>query len=500
MNQKRSFPALLPEPSGLFGFIAFWVLCALSGSKSLLCADTLWHIKVGQVILQTGQILKHDIFSHTVPDKAWVSHEWLAEVVMAYTYNISGLAGVNFLYFLLVSLTVIFLFNVSLYLSDEWSAIAAIAIAFSLSNTHLLARPHIFSWFFGALFLLIIIKNKELIWTLPILTIVWCNLHAGVFFGLIIQGAFLFEVLFKNLKKSNFKKWSLAFYDNKNQIVVFLLSIAALLVNPSGYELLFFPFKVSSSVFTQSIGEWQSPNLQEMWYVRLWLILLATLLLKLGNKTKWAWKLMLAFFVFEALGYQRHLSIAALFLAPWTAMGIKEFGFQKSQKKHAQNHLRLSPYTGPILLLCSFTLLFVLSIYKPASWEKIEESFFPLPERYSNEVLSYLETHGYPGQKLFNEYTWGGYLLFSLSSPPKLFIDGRADMYGEEVFSDYLKIKGIHSELDETLKNYEIDWILFPTDSQLIRFLKNTQKWTEIYSDDQATILALNATLQLDDN
>ena len=56
---------------------------------------------------------------------------------------------------------------------------------------------------------------------------------------------------------------------------------------------------------------------------------------------------------------------------------------------------------------------------------------------------------------MYNEYALGGYLLYALTPPPKVFIDGRADMYGEQIFSDYNTIKSSGSKREELLELLE---------------------------------------------
>ena len=56
IKNDNSF-SVLPDQAGLFGLATFWSLFFLSGQKSLLCADTMWHLRVGQEILERGHIL-----------------------------------------------------------------------------------------------------------------------------------------------------------------------------------------------------------------------------------------------------------------------------------------------------------------------------------------------------------------------------------------------------------------------------------------------------------
>jgi hypothetical protein len=262
--------------------------------------------------------------------------------------------------------------------------------------------------------------------------------------------------------------------------------------NPFGYSLLWFPFQVSADVFSQNIAEWQAPNLQEMWYVRVWLIMLAVLIASQGRRIPWAWRLLLVFFIYQALGHIRHLSVAAMFLAPWTAMSIGESFRRTTLQKPKGDEVALSSYSGPLLIGISFLLLFSFSIMQPAWWQNFTAKSFALSDNYSQGAISHLKEHGYPGEHLLNEYSWGGFLLFSLDPPPKVFIDGRADMYGEKVFTDYGKLTYIHPDTEQILTEYKIDWILYPKDSFLIRYMSTKPEWKEVYSDNKISILSLS--------
>ena len=72
---------------GLF-FVALFVM----GVRATLDADMWWHLRTGEYILQHG-IPRLDVFSFTVTEHAWVTHEWLSQVVMWLVYLAGGFAG-----------------------------------------------------------------------------------------------------------------------------------------------------------------------------------------------------------------------------------------------------------------------------------------------------------------------------------------------------------------------------------------------------------------------
>ena len=74
----------------------------------------------------------------------------------------------------------------------------------------------------------------------------------------------------------------------------------------------------------------------------------------------------------------------------------------------------------------------------------------------------------------------------------RVFMDGRSDMYGEKFGRDYLRIANVAPGWKETLKKYEIRWVIFNTDSALTAALKDQPDWHSIYSDPIATIFVKN--------
>jgi hypothetical protein len=479
---------MLPDFAGVFCLILFACLAAFGGKKALADGDTLWHIRAGAVMLERGEILSRDVFSHTAFDQPWIAHEWLAEIIMAVLHAWGGLPAVVLFHFLLVALTFWLLFKIALRYAGEWVAFFCLAVAFLFSYTHLLARPHIFTWFFGVLTLYLLHVGGRRLFLLPLLMIPWVNLHGGFLLGLVLQGLFLAGHALEGWSQTASPKLRNLARQNRIPLQVILLSLLASGINPFGFDLLLFPLQVASPVFVAGIGEWRPPDLQELWFFRDYLLFLVFLLLVRKQRISWTNGLLLLFFLNWALTYVRHVSLAGIFLVPFLAEALKPYADRLreilSPYRREGSQLQLSSVTGPLATLALFLVLTVFSSRNGESWAAL----FPLPEDYSPQAIEFLR-HNLPAGKMFNEYSWGDYLLYALEPPPKVFIDGRADMYGEKIFGDYGKIAAVEEECEELLLAYGIDWIVFPPSRTLVRYLKATGNWEEVYLDDQTSIL-----------
>jgi hypothetical protein len=67
-------------------------------------------------------------------------------------------------------------------------------------------------------------------------------------------------------------------------------------------------------------------------------------------------------------------------------------------------------------------------------------------------------------------------------------MDGRSDMYGENLGAPYLRVINAQRGWKDVLSQYKIDWIIFDTDSALSAALREQVDWHAVYSDNVATI------------
>ncbi len=103
MNSKARY--FLPSLGGTLFLAIFLTLSFNSGLPLLADGDTGFHIRVGDFILDTLSVPKHDIFSFLTPPLPWIAHEWLSEVAMALLHRAFGLTGVVLFFIFLISLT-----------------------------------------------------------------------------------------------------------------------------------------------------------------------------------------------------------------------------------------------------------------------------------------------------------------------------------------------------------------------------------------------------------
>lgn len=253
----------LPSFSDVIFIIILSVI--ISGKANLLGdADTGYHIRTGEYIIENLKVPDHDIFSHITPSVKWTAHEWLSEVVFALLHKVSGLSCLVVATAILIASVFVLLMKF-LKSSGVNIVVAAllVALAAAASTIHWLSRPHIFSLLLTLIWYIVLdtyqFKKKNYLYLLPPLMLLWVNLHGGFIAGFMLLAVYTTG----NLLKAVFIREERHEASGRLK-TLFLFSILCLLVsllNPTGYEILLFPFKLISNRFLMdNVSEFLSPN------------------------------------------------------------------------------------------------------------------------------------------------------------------------------------------------------------------------------------------------
>src|ERR1017187_3927884 len=172
----------------------------MEGVKTLLGdCDTGWHIRTGEWIIAHGWVPAGEIFSFTKPGAPWFAWEWLSDVFFAKLNALGGLQAVALCAILILSATFGALYLLVRRKSNPIVAIMVTMLAAAASSIHYLARPHLFTLLFLVLFYAALEHVREgrtrwlgvpILATLPVVSILWTNLHGGFFVGALMVLAY----------------------------------------------------------------------------------------------------------------------------------------------------------------------------------------------------------------------------------------------------------------------------------------------------------------------
>ena len=470
--------------------------------KLLGDAGTGWHIRTGQLILATHAIPRADPFSSQV-NKPWIAWEWLYDVIVGWLDQWAGLNGV--VWFTAVVIATVFAALFRLVTRRGTSFLVALLLtllALSASTIHFLARPHVLSWLFTLIWFWIldcakaeIPRDSRWLWLLPVLMLVWMNVHGGFLLGFVLLGVFWLGSLWTSLtlKESRIEESLQKIAAGKRVRELTLVGLAAAvasLVNPYGWHLHEHIYRYLTNRFLmEHIDEFQSPNfhgIAQRCFLVLLLIVIAALVVN-GRKLRFSGILVVLFAVYAGLYASRNIPVSSILLAAIAASLISSGGRKGFLHRMAAVDATTRGHLWPILATVA-TLVIAANAGRVGATVLMEEHFDP--ERMPVAAVNFVAKAGVKGPVFSPDY-WGGYLIYRLYPGNKVAIDDRHDFYGDPWLQSYLRTIHVEPGWEDFLKGQSC--VVLPRKAALTEILRKTPEWMAVYSDDVATVFTPSA-------
>lgn len=472
---------------GIFGMAA----------RNVTDPDVWWHLKTGQFIAEHRSVPHTDPFSYTRAGQPWVAHEWLSELLLYKLQCATGSTGLILTFAAIVCATFFLLYlrcGPAPHIAGAVTLVAAWATAPLWG-----VRPQITSLMLTSLWLLILERSERyprvLWWTLP-LTLLWVNLHAGFALGLVLSALFLaggfIERALGSARRQSAKHLRM-------QAWILLLDLLIVPINPNGSRMFVYPIETLRSAAMQKyIAEWASPNFHRAEYWPFLLLVLATFAAISWSRVPLRPRdlLLLLVGLYASLGSIRLMPLFVLIATPLICQRLGKW--PRSEPLALLNptmHASRASFHALILLaLAAFVGVHTAQVVRHEP--QAEMQAFPAG------AVSFLQAHPADGP-IFNDYDWGGYLIWKLYPSTRVFIDGRADLYATSGASgqddpppldQFAKTYQFKGSWRQALDRWNIKTVLVPTDSALAVGLRSAPDWTVIYEDSQAIILVLAAS------
>ncbi len=454
-------------PVGIIGVVAGCLIVWRSALHNGVFDDTFWHWATGNWMLDHHRVLSHDIYSYTVFGHSWITPEWGYGVLLAESVRVLGPVAFWLLSAGLASLTVIVVAVRSRLLGAGWTWTGLLCVETGVAVTISLDdRPQMVSYLFLALLLLLLSvarRRRGWLYAIPVLFVLWANLHGSFLLGLAILGL---EVIAAAVRVRVGRVTVSDPLGTKPAIATLVVSAAATLVNPFGPRVYESALGVTfNSTIRQLIEEWQSPDFHNLAILAVVILPVAITVayLALSRDDVPALELVLAGFLLvsalQAVRFLPYFSIA------WCALAARCPPLR-------QERVRPTLLVWPLLAVLGLSLLSgpVWPAGTPAASVPVK-------------AVRYLDhRHG----RVFSTYLWNDYLDYVGISE---FVDGRTELYTSgPVLHQYLTVNDLTSNPDPILRSYDVQYVLWPTDSALSLYLRQDTRWRVVWTSTQATI------------
>ena len=474
---------------------AFVFLFALQPPLDL---DLGWHLKYGEFFFNNGHVLKDNLISYIWPHYQWVQASWGYDLLVYQLFTHFGFLGLSitaavitllvfiaitypqrrFGFFQLFFLAAVFLTQSTPLYSTGIRSQTPSTLMFAL----LLVLLHRFRAADGRVFLLI-----------PLLFLVWANLHGGFALGLIVAfvvwagyGGLLLaqKMTRKTLTPVSLKRWTVLG-------LTLLFSSAATFMNPWGIRIYEETFKHGSNVNLTMIGEWMPlTNWRAESIILISLTLLTIFIAVLGKKliTYLPCHISLVMVALLALSAIRFTIIFGVMLTFCLAHLLSDTPNLPRRHKMLTHILMFLP--AILVLLDIFFTHRYLFLPNPKifnySWSDYCDSANDCSEEIGTRMIA-----DPPKRNGYHPYNFGGYLAWRVPQV-KTFVDGRMAAWIEggetppisdvdQAFIDTTPIT--FRRLDS---QYHFGWVIIPTRSAAANYLNELAKsgsWEKRYTD-----------------
>lgn len=485
--------------------IAF-LFARMGGVHTLLSdCDTGWHIRTGEWIITNHQIPARDFFSFTKTGEPWFAWEWGSDVLFAWLNSHGGLATLVVGAILLISVTFTLLFRLALRRANAIVALLVTMLATAASAIHWLARPHLFSLFFLVLFyraLESVRAGRERFFgipylaILPVVTIVWTNLHGGFFVGILMLGAYGAGEVLTLFLAADRTVAPVARRRARNYFLSALACLAASLVNPYSYKLHAHVLEYLSDPFqSQHVVEFLTLNFHHpvaIFFESL-LILGTASAIWHAARGSYTEAVLVLMWGHVALLAQRNIPLFAIVAAPIVASALDAWmkrlpelevaAWLKAASRKTLTVVMETAETDAIprwhLVSIAGIAIVAALVFAPRPPKLFKPEYDP--DSYPAGALATLRSD--PSARIFTNDEWGDYLIYRLYPGHQVFVDGRSDFYGDDFVQTYLDVMNVKYDWQQTLGHFGINTILLPPSAPLTGALKESRNWRVVYDD-----------------
>lgn len=428
--------------------IAF--LLFLTQSAVVLDPDLGWHLRIGQYIL-AHSFPQGDPFSYTMPSYHFVYDEWLVEVLIAKLYSLIHVLGLGFI-FSFFAIAAFYIPFVGIK-KTKWS-IVPLLLSVTVLLSSVRVNPQIISWpLFACVITILLRKGKKnsFIYFMPPLFLLWANIHGSFVVGLGLYFIFLFCRLYSNNLQ-------------KKDVIIFLLSATATLINPYGFgqyqEAIIHVF----SPQLRQIAEWMPAFF--IGNIPLWFLIVFSTMIVWKERKKFTLFQKIVYVILLLFGISsiRNMPFWMIVSLPMTTEGIEKLYNEIKTIKDGQARFRKAYIflIGIVSIACVMQV--ALEYENGASMFSFSESVY-----YPQNAIVYIQNH-VPSGNIFSTYGWGGYLLWKLPEK-KTFIDGRMPTWinmqapvneSKNAFLDSQNIMNGYVQFAPFVKKYDIEMVVLP--------------------------------------
>jgi hypothetical protein len=479
----------------------------------LRLVDFWWHLKIGEIIVSTRTLPRTDLFSFTAAGNPFILQNWLVEIVYYLVYRVGGLSTLVALNSVLLVSALIPVYHLCRRATSHLrvSVLAALIPAISLLYFGSV-RTQVFSFVLFSVYYWVLTqyrnKRRDVVWVLPLLMVVWVNLHGAFILGIGLVVIFL-VVEAVNRVVNGERPDTLTGRDLAKLGVVLVIAAIATLANPETYRLFEYVRAVADAAAQYQVLEWEPPRIGQLEGIALFFgPFFITLLTLLFTKERADLIDIVLFMIFSIFGMMslRNGVWFSIIVAPMLArylpriewMGlihklrryrqIDAIAVWAKRRKQAGAPIRYGINRQIAVLLLTITVLVCPWVYPHLGNRLFGNTLWEASTPVG--AMDFIQRSGLQGH-IFHPQIYGDYLIWRLYPAQRTFMDGRVHVFSKQVINDY-RMSFADPHWDERLAKYDVRFVLLSkTDDEsrmMLRSAREAAGWRALYEDDESVL------------
>jgi hypothetical protein len=470
-HERRVF--LAPTTDQLWVLLVWLVPAAAVLFSRMPTNDLAYHIRAGSLMADLGHVLRVDPFTFTMLGQPWHDQQWGAQLLLDLAFRPLGWPGLVLLRAAIVSVA----FGVTFHwarkaaagdaLSAACLTLGALVVAILMPGS-LALRPQLLA---VPLFLITtwILRDRaenpsRLVW-LPVVAVVWANLHGSFVLMLVMCGiAFGVDVV----ERRRTWRWTGA---------AMFGCLFGTLINPWGFGIYGYVADLATAPIVRDvIDEWRPLwRLSPAGPAALTASAVLVTLFATGKLRRPTLEEGLGLAAFSALAVSsgRSLLWACLYFPP--VIG----GMVVARREQLPDRSRLT-----LILSVVVAALLLMGLGRVVLADGPDVLLSEAPQGITDEV----ERIASPDDRVFDG-RWGSWFEFALPQLP-MFVDARAELFPQQVWNDFFTISAARGPWREALDRWKFDIVVadYGRQQRLIGRLGSAPGWTEVYRDGDGVI------------
>jgi hypothetical protein len=481
--------------------------------------DYFWHLATGRYIVQNGSIPSLDVFSYSTQGQPWLVTEWGWDVITYFVFNTFGYVGLS----ILNSLVFLLIFGIYFYILNKFKVSYTLITFFSIVLVfgifeRITPRPHIITYLFFVLLMGLLINFKyfertkyKKLFIIPIVFLLWANMHMGCVIGILIFAVFLVSEYIIFLRPSKFSSKEIAPLTKnelKRIVIIFVCSILAMFINPHGINTYLYALfsQAEAKMLHEAVMEWISPfspRLTGKFHNNIYIFMLIgfvpILFSSIKRKDLFA-GVICALFAINSVRALRFTVDYELISFPFFVLSISYYA-GKIKNLNVRSFINEKPALKIIIVLIITFLVYSVPnnrlyhhylTYARFAGTGLDENYYPVKmfdfirENKINEI----------GNKPFNTFECGGFFIWNFPNQ-KDFFDSR-DL-NDFIMNEYQTLISRLPGFENKIKEYDFDYAIcvipdIASDPQIMKqsiisyFALQSETWKLVYWNDHSLL------------